>query len=66
MLSRVKYGISYFYEDDVPLSGESEHGLEEDAASYMSYRRECNGNHSASIRRNGDNREPVSFMVRTS
>ncbi|XP_072755206.1 uncharacterized protein [Anoplolepis gracilipes] len=41
---------------------ESEHGLEEDAASHTSYRRECNGNHSA-IRRNGHNREPVSFMM---
>lgn len=58
--------MSYFYEDDVPLSAESEHDLEEDAASYMSYGRECNGNRNALIRENEDNREPVSFMVRTS
>ncbi|CAL1687168.1 unnamed protein product [Lasius platythorax] len=37
--------------------------LEEDAVSYESYRRECNGNRSASIRRNGNNREPVSFTM---
>lgn len=42
---------------------ESEHGLEENAMSYESYHRECNGNRSASIRRNVDNREPVSFMM---
>lgn len=52
--------------EDVPLSAVSEHGLEEDAASCISYRRECNGNRSASIGRNADNQEPVSFMVRTS
>lgn len=55
----------HIYGDDVPLSAESE-CLEEDAVSYESYRRECNGNRSASIRRNGNNREPVSFTVRTS
>lgn len=56
----------HIYGDGVPLSAESEHGLEEDAVSYESYHRECSGNRSASIRRNVDNREPVSFMVRTS
>ncbi|XP_025264534.1 uncharacterized protein LOC105257421 isoform X4 [Camponotus floridanus] len=63
---RVDGNSNVLHDTDSPkakyIATESEHGLEEDAASYMSYRRECNGNHSA-IRRNGDNREPVSFMM---
>jgi len=49
------------------FSDESEHSLEEDAASYASDRimhLECNGDHSASIRRNEDCQKPVSFTVR--
>jgi len=48
------------------FSDESEHSLEEDAASCASDRimhLECNGDHSASIR-NEDSRKPVSFTVR--
>lgn len=55
---------SYIYEDDASFSDESEHDLEEDAASYASDRLECNGDYGASIRRNEDPRKPVSFTVR--
>lgn len=51
---------------DYPLffSVETENGLEEeDVASYACYRSESNGDRSESIRRNGDDQEPVSFMV---
>ncbi|XP_011170054.2 uncharacterized protein LOC105203022 isoform X5 [Solenopsis invicta] len=44
-------------------ANESEHGLEEDAASYASDPLECNGGHSASIRQNEDRRKPVSFTM---
>ncbi|XP_036138687.1 uncharacterized protein LOC105834785 isoform X2 [Monomorium pharaonis] len=44
-------------------ANESEHGLEEDAASYTSDSLECNGGHGASIRRNEDRRKPVSFTM---
>lgn len=46
------------------FSVETENGLEEeDVASYACYRSESNGDRSESIRRNGDDQEPVSFMV---
>ncbi|KAL6445296.1 hypothetical protein ACFW04_002264 [Cataglyphis niger] len=65
---RVDGNSNVLHDTDSPkakyTTTESEHGLEEDSASYMSYRRECNGNRSASIRQqNGHNREPVSFMM---
>lgn len=55
---------SYIYEYDIPFSDESEHGLEEDATSYASDRLACNGDQSASIRRNEDCQKPMSFTVR--
>ncbi|XP_067210289.1 uncharacterized protein [Linepithema humile] len=43
---------------------ETENGLEEeDVASYACYRPESNGDRSESIGRNGDDQEPVSFMM---
>ncbi|XP_012060715.1 PREDICTED: uncharacterized protein LOC105623955 [Atta cephalotes] len=43
-------------------ANDSKH-LEEDVASYASDHLECNGDHSASIRRNEDYHKPVSFMM---
>ncbi|XP_011052338.1 PREDICTED: uncharacterized protein LOC105144839 isoform X3 [Acromyrmex echinatior] len=44
-------------------ANDSKHGLEEDVASYASDHLECNGDHSASIRRNEDHHKPVSFTM---
>ncbi|KYN33692.1 hypothetical protein ALC56_11949 [Trachymyrmex septentrionalis] len=43
-------------------ANDSKHSLEEDVASYASDHLECNGDHSASIRRNEDHK-PVSFTM---
>ncbi|XP_029676107.1 uncharacterized protein LOC115243345 isoform X4 [Formica exsecta] len=65
---RVDGNSNVLHDTDSPkakyTTTESEHGLEEDSASYTSYRRECNGNRNVSIgQQNGDNREPMSFMM---
>ncbi|XP_029170402.1 uncharacterized protein LOC114940079 isoform X7 [Nylanderia fulva] len=61
---RVDGNSNVLHDTDLPkakyTTTESEHGLEENAVSCESYHRECNGNRSTSIRRNG---EPVSFMM---
>ncbi|XP_018357759.1 PREDICTED: uncharacterized protein LOC108757736 isoform X3 [Trachymyrmex cornetzi] len=44
-------------------ANDSKHSLEEDVASYASDHLECNGDHSASIRRNEDHHKPVSFTM---
>ncbi|XP_018313966.1 uncharacterized protein [Mycetomoellerius zeteki] len=44
-------------------ANDRKHGLEEDVASYASDHLECNGDHSASIRRNEDHHKPVSFTM---
>ncbi|XP_011697120.1 PREDICTED: uncharacterized protein LOC105455471 isoform X2 [Wasmannia auropunctata] len=64
---RVDGNSNVVHDTDSPkakyTANESEHGLEEDAASYASDRLECNGDHGASIRRNEDGRKPVSFTM---
>ncbi|KAL6256395.1 hypothetical protein P5V15_012508 [Pogonomyrmex californicus] len=61
---RVDGNSNVLHDTDSPkakcTANESEHGLEEDAASYASDRLGSNG---ASIGRNEDRREPVSFMM---